>query len=118
MTDGNKVFCPPTYEVTAERVAESLEGNRYRFAKTMQWCPHWYTLREFWRGPLPFEAVVQFIRDHGYQEQFHSKTFTRYNVGDYKYWTMGAPLAETILINRAFIVERPVDKLGNVLPKE
>jgi hypothetical protein len=33
----------------------------------------------------------------------HGTTYTYRNIDDYKYWTMGAPLSQTILINRAKI---------------
>ena len=55
-----------------------------------------------WRRDVPFEDVVQFIRDHGYREVFEptGKEMTYLDIGGWKYWTMGAPLPETILINR------------------
>lgn len=88
-------------------VAAALEVQRYIYAKTMPYCPHWYCLRKNWVGNTDFEAVVQFIRDYGYEEKFYSKTMVRLDVNGMKYWSMGAPLGETILINRAHI-ERPV----------
>lgn len=89
--------------LTFDQVACALETSEYRYARTMQWCPHWYTLREKWKQPVDFEAVVQYIRDHGYDEQFNRKWFVRMNVNDMKYWSMGSPLHETILINRAYL---------------
>jgi len=68
----------------------------------MQKIPHYYTLREHWND-ADFVSAVQYIRDHGYQAKFGKTTYTYLNVNNYKYWTMGAPLDQTILINRAAI---------------
>lgn len=84
------------------------------YAKTMPQWPHWYTLRKNWRSNVDFEGVVQFIRDFGYQERFGSRTFLRLNINGMKYWSMGAPVQETILINRAVIegVRAPYDAIA------
>lgn len=92
--------------MTFEDVAAALEQSEWIYAKTMPQCPHWYTLRKKWSAPAPFEPLVQFIRDHGYREKFGRTWFTRLDVNNFKYWTMGAPLPATILINRAEI-DRP-----------
>jgi hypothetical protein len=41
------------------------------------------------------------IRKNGYVEEFTGWKYTYFDIGGYQYWTMGAPLEETILINRA-----------------
>ena len=48
-----------------------------------------------------FERVVQYIRDNGVSERFFSKSFIYFYMGGWKYWTMGEPLNETQVINRA-----------------
>ncbi len=48
-----------------------------------------------------FYAFVWFIRKHGYIEMFRDVPYICFDVDDHRYWTMGAPLHETILINRA-----------------
>jgi len=48
-----------------------------------------------------FYAFVWFIRKNGYIEMFSDVPYICFDVDDYRYWTMGAPLHETILINRA-----------------
>ena len=82
-----------------------LKKQHYKFAKTMPQNPHAYTLRKNWEDGELFEAVVQFIRDNG-QKEFWGwgrarRPYMYYYFDGYKYWTMGAPLHETILINRA-----------------
>jgi len=47
-----------------------------------------------------FNEFVLHIRKHGYADNFMGQEYTYFNVGDYRYWSMGAPLKETILINR------------------
>jgi len=86
-----------------ERIKGILLSKRWIFAKTMPEHPHWYTLRKEWESDEEFVDIVNAIREYGYQEKFYSKYYTCLNVENMKYWTMGAPLDKTILINRAHI---------------
>lgn len=81
---------------------------RWRFAKTMPQWPHEYTIRAWapqheWR----FEAFVQLIRAEGEvkpwprdseRPRYHHNYLT---IDGWQYWTMGAAIAETVVINRA-----------------
>ena len=40
------------------------------------------------------------VRRYGYEEIYEGRSYTVFNNDDMKYWTMGAPVTETILINR------------------
>lgn len=67
--------------------------------------PHWYTLRREW---IPddddFDWMVRVIREFGVDEPFwDKKTYRMLKFGNWKYWTMGAPVWQTILINRKWI---------------
>ena len=64
--------------------------------------PHEYTVRD-WKPQeqAEFEEAVIFIRENGVPEQFWRKTFIYFYADGHKYWTMGSPLDQTILINRA-----------------
>lgn len=62
--------------------------------------PHEYTLRKLWRSDPDFVRAVEFIRAHGYRNRFEGRSYTQLDVGEHTYWTMGAPVEETILINR------------------
>ena len=81
----------------------------WRFAKTMPYLPHEYTLRRQSKElglQSHFESAARFIRENGYRQRYGSKAYTYYDVPDeegttWKYWTMGAPYEFTILINRA-----------------
>ncbi len=78
---------------------------RWQFAKTYaETAPHEYTVRDWMPGKESQERFDQFIcliRQHGVIEKFWGEPHTYLYVGDWKYWTMGAPVDETIVINRA-----------------
>lgn len=99
-------------------LADCLLASKWIFAKTMPQHPHEYTLRKDWQfeGVLPWESAVQFIRDHSYDEYFYRKKMQRLNINDRKYWSMGAPLLDTILINRASIgrIKQPYDDIADI----
>jgi hypothetical protein len=40
------------------------------------------------------------IRRHGYDADFEGRTYTYLDIDDHSYWSMGAPLEETVVINR------------------
>lgn len=95
-------------------VAGALTAQAYTYARTMPYCPHWYTLRKNWQDDNRFVHVVETMRRYGYQERYGRKTFTRFDVNGFKYWTMGDPIETTILINRAYIeTGSPYDTLAH-----
>jgi hypothetical protein len=63
-----------------------------------QW-PHEYIVRGRVDEQL-FVRLVCHIRANGYQGKFYRKSITYYDADGMVYWTMGAPLEETIVINR------------------
>ncbi len=81
---------------------------RWQFAKTMPQWPHEYTVRE-WRPDLnrEFAAFVDLIRTEGIAKPWPRDSATpRYHhpyleVDGWEYWSMGAPIPETTVINRA-----------------
>ena len=95
-------------------VAEALLSAEFVYAKTMPHFPHYYTLRKKWTQSLDWEAVVQFIRDHGYKRKYGGRNYLYLDVNGCRYWTMGAALSATILINRAELepVEAPYDTIA------
>ncbi len=84
-------------------IARTLTSQQWTFAKTMPNNPHYYTLKKKWQNPAEFERIVRLIRQYGYQEYFWRKPYTMLDINDKKYWTMGAPVPETTLINRKFL---------------
>jgi len=71
----------------------------WTFAKTMPEWPHEYIVRNRVDETL-FVRLVEHIRSHGYEGHFYQRVITYYHEAGLVYWTMGAPLAETIIINR------------------
>tara|TARA_R100000664_G_C2698958_1_gene100050 strand:+ start:391 stop:663 length:273 start_codon:yes stop_codon:yes gene_type:complete len=86
--------------IRKSKVKALLENASYRFAKTMPKFPHYYTMKDTWNDHYEFEEVVKHIRRYGIKQKFFKTTFIYLYIDDYKYWTMGAPVNETILINR------------------
>lgn len=82
-----------------------LEEQDWIFAKTMPTMPHWYTLRKAWERETDFIKAVQLIRQHGIVKHFKGRPYTYFQANGHEYWTMGAPIEKTILINRAVIDE-------------
>jgi len=72
---------------------------KWTYAKTMPKWPHEYIVRERVDESL-FVQLVRHIRTNGYQGKFYKKDITYYDEGGRVYWTMGAPVEETIIINR------------------
>ena len=70
------------------------------FAKTYAstW-PHEYLVRDHVDEHL-FVRLVQHIRTHGYEGNFYRKRITYFDEDGMVYWTMGAPIDETIIVNR------------------
>ena len=82
------------------RAAQLLDRAPYVFARSMAANPHCYTLRRKWADDKDFCFVVQTIRLYGYQSWFQGWAYTQLDLNGWTYWTMGDPVASTILINR------------------
>lgn len=101
---------------TADDVRAYVAEVLWQFAKTMPQWPHEYTVRE-WRPDLErefFEFVVLICRD-GVVEPWPRDTSTpRYHhtyleLDGWEYWTMGAPVPKTAVINRALLPQSDHD---------
>ncbi len=87
--------------MTLDIAKELISEHRWIFAKTMPENPHEYTLRNTWKDDQDFVDLVKLIREEGIKEKYKKSYYTVLYINDHKYWTMGAPLDVTILINRA-----------------
>jgi hypothetical protein len=76
-----------------------VDTAEWTFAKTMPEWPHEYLVRDRVDKSL-FEALVRHIRAHGFEGQFYHKVLTYYAEDGLLYWSMGAPIEETTIINR------------------
>ncbi len=87
--------------MTYELIAETLLSQSWKIAKTMPNNPHEYTLRMNWANDPLFDQVVQYIRANGEDFRFGKTTYKVLKLNGMRYWTIGAPIEKTILINRA-----------------
>ena len=76
-----------------------VDEETWTFARTMPEWPHEYLVRDHVDEEL-FVRLVEHIRAHGYEGRFYQRVITYYEEAGLVYWTMGAPLPETIIINR------------------
>lgn len=87
-----------------------VTAHEWQFAKTMPKTPHWYTLRRKWASDADFVRFASLTREFGYDDPYRGKMFRAINVDGFKYWTMGAPLDKTILVNRKPVPAKDADK--------
>jgi len=76
-----------------------IKSVRWTYAKTNPKWPHEYIVRDRVDDEM-FVRLVKHIRNNGYEGSFYSKPITYYDHEGMTYWTMGAPIEETIIINR------------------
>jgi len=67
-----------------ERVGQILAGQKWVFARTMAYNPHWYTLRRTWAQPDDeFTLAIEVIRDLGYPQRFGKRDWTCLDLNDH-----------------------------------
>ena len=76
-----------------------VDEEHWTFAKTMPEWPHEYIVRGRVDERL-FEELVRHIRGQGREGRFHDKVIIYFEEMGLVYWTMGAPLDETTIVNR------------------
>ena len=81
-------------------LSQFVASVKWLFAKTYaeSW-PHEYIVRKMVDESL-FIELVEHIRANGDQGYFYKKEITYYSEDGFAYWTMGAPVEETTIINR------------------
>ena len=73
---------------------------RWTFARTYaKTWPHEYIVREK-VDEQSFLQLVGHIRTHGFEGRFYERAITYFTEDEMLYWTMGAPIDQTIIINR------------------
>ena len=86
--------------LTVDEAREFIKRYDWTFAKTMPWCPHWYVVRRNVDNDK-FVGFVKLIRAEGEIRPWGRYRHTYLDIDGYQYWTMGAPIANTIIINRS-----------------
>jgi len=97
---------------------------RWQFARTMPQWPHEYTVRN-WHEDLEedFLAFVELIHRDGVVKPWpRDSVKPRYHhsyleIDRWEYWTMGEPVAETTLINRARVESGPDSRADRASPE-
>lgn len=80
-------------------LAKWIDEARWKYAASMPKFPHEYTLRK-WNSDAEFDDAVMFIREFGYAQKFYKSTYMYFDFNGWHHWSMGAPVKDTILINR------------------
>ena len=91
-----------SFELDYDKIRDMIARCQWKFAKTMPFAPHEYIVKD--RCPLlkeEFEYFVNMQREHGVKERWGKYNNPYLYIDDYKYWTMGAPIEDTTVINRA-----------------
>ncbi len=88
--------------MTPDTFGKFVAVHEWRYAKTMPKNPHFYIVKNA-QSPDQFHEAVNFIRENGYVKYFFKRRFVYYDYDGYSYWTMGDPIEETIILNRAII---------------
>ena len=57
-----------------------------------------------------FDEFVFYIRNNGYRMKFAGHRYIYFNIGNYKYWTMGNRIEDTFILNRAIIKDGKIDE--------
>lgn len=73
----------------------------WKFAETMPDIPHSYVVRGKTLDEESFVRAVRVIRTFGEPGKFYNTTRVYLTHGDRKWWTMGAPIEDTVIINTA-----------------
>lgn len=82
-----------------DNLRDFVDSVKWTFARTMPVWPHEYIVRERVDEGL-FVALVLHIRANGYEGKFYTRSMTYFDDRGLMYWTMGAPIEETIIVNR------------------
>ncbi len=83
----------------SSKIRDFISTSKWAYAKTMPEWPHEYIVRDK-IDEVQFTEMVKHIRKHGYIGNFYKKQITYFDDQGMVYWTMGAPIKETIIINR------------------
>ena len=82
-------------------IKEFIDSAKWTFAKTYAhtW-PHHYIVKDRVDNQELFLQTVKHIRCYGHEGPFYNKEYIYFEEDGLVYWTMGAPIDETTVINR------------------
>ena len=88
-----------TPHVFSDDLRHFIGAEQWKFASMLPDWPHEYLVRER-VDRLLFERVVKHIRSYGYEGRFYEREIRYYEEAGLMYWTIGAPVEQTVIINR------------------
>ena len=94
-----------TQQPDLRRARGIIEAAEWRFASTMPEAPHWYAHRHKFTAAggsdRDFSWLIALIREAGWPGRWRHMRGLYLSVDQHQYWTLGWPVAETLIINRA-----------------
>jgi hypothetical protein len=88
-----------TPHVFSDDLRHFIGVEQWKFATMLPDWPHEYLVRERVDRRL-FERVVKHIHSNGYEGSFYERQIRYYEEAGLVYWTIGAPVEQTVIINR------------------
>jgi len=85
------------------KLQQFITNHRWQWAKTYaEKSPHYYIVVSWLSNNdrNTFYWMVRYIRSHGFRAHYFNWEGTYLSLGSCYYWTMGAPVRETTVINR------------------
>jgi hypothetical protein len=104
-----------------EQLRVFINSFTWTYAKTYaKVCPHEYIVKDKIDDKYhkPFALVVSYIREQGFTANYKGRSGEYYILDDHYYWTMGAPVEETTVLNRAKLFQYNLIKNSWVLNGE
>lgn len=96
--------------LTIEEARIFISECTWVYAKTMPWCEHWYITRMRVDNDR-FVGLTKLIREAGEKRKWASYRAIYLDLDDgFSYWTQGAPIASTFILNRARSDSTPLPK--------
>ena len=84
----------------SEELKYFIDEIKWTYAKTMPEWNHFYIVRSKVDETL-FVRIVEHIRHYGSRGAYYDKSYIYFEEAGLIYWTMGNPVGETTIINRA-----------------
>ena len=86
--------------MSIERLSENLRNATYKFAKTMPYMPHYYTVGKTWDNYKEFLWTCHAIQDYGVKQQFFKDPRKYFYLDGWRYWIMDKDPSDAAIINR------------------
>lgn len=86
--------------MTLEEAKVFISEVEWRFARTMPHAPHSYIVRMKVSNDK-FVAFTKLIREQGTRRKWGPYKHTYLEIDEFSYWTQGAPIASTFILNQA-----------------